>query len=209
MKLAFVGYGELGKQLEVFAKQLLKPTEIIVFDDNCVAEGLPNAFRFDEYLDDQFTDFAFIIALGYKHLQKKKEIFEALIQQSRNFPSLIHPTAFVAESAIIEDGVYIYPMCNIDKNVTIGLGTLLNNSVTVSHDTQIGACSFLAPAVVTSGFVSMGDCNFIGTGSVISNNIKVGSNVKIGIGSVVNKNIPDNVSAVGNPVRIIKNIVIQ
>ena len=36
--------------------------------------------------------------------------------------------------------------------------------------------------------------------------VKIGSNVVIGAGSVVTKDIPDNVVAVGNPCKIIKNI---
>jgi acetyltransferase-like isoleucine patch superfamily enzyme len=36
--------------------------------------------------------------------------------------------------------------------------------------------------------------------------VTIGSNVVIGAGSVVSKNIPDNSVAVGNPVRVIKNI---
>ena len=36
--------------------------------------------------------------------------------------------------------------------------------------------------------------------------VKIGSNVVIGAGSVITKDIPDNVVAVGNPCKIIKNI---
>lgn len=48
------------------------------------------------------------------------------------------------------------------------------------------------------------ELSFIGIGATIIQGIKIGKNVTIGSGSLVIKDIPDNVIAVGNPVKIIK-----
>ena len=37
--------------------------------------------------------------------------------------------------------------------------------------------------------------------------VTIGSNVTIGAGSVVTRDIPDNVVAVGNPCKVIKNLI--
>ena len=50
-----------------------------------------------------------------------------------------------------------------------------------------------------------GKLSFIDIGSTIIQGIKIGKNVTIGAGSVVIKDIPDDVLAVGNPVKIEKN----
>jgi len=50
-----------------------------------------------------------------------------------------------------------------------------------------------------------GELRFIGIGAIIIQGIKIGKNVTIGAGSVVIKDIPENVIAVGNPAKIIKN----
>ncbi len=202
MKLAIVGYGELGKQLETLAKEIFDISRLVVFDDIAFNNRYNNAFAFQDFMSPQFGDYHFLVALGYKHLSKKKEIINSLKSNNRLLPSLVHPSCYVSSLAKLEDAVYLYPMCNIDKNVIIQSGTLLNNSVTISHDNQIGQCCYISPGVTTSGNVSIGDCSFIGTGTIISNNISIGKNTITGIGTVVTQSIPNNYSAVGNPIKI-------
>lgn len=54
--------------------------------------------------------------------------------------------------------------------------------------------------------VSIGDNTWIGGSAVINPGVTIGKNVVIGAGSVVTKDIPDNVIAVGNPCRVLRNI---
>ena len=54
--------------------------------------------------------------------------------------------------------------------------------------------------------VKIGDNVWVGGSVVINPGVTIGNNVVIGSGSVVTKDIPDNVIAVGNPCRIIREI---
>lgn len=54
--------------------------------------------------------------------------------------------------------------------------------------------------------VSIGDNVWIGGSVTILPGVKIGNNVTIGAGSVVTKDIPDNVVAVGNPCKVIREI---
>lgn len=54
--------------------------------------------------------------------------------------------------------------------------------------------------------VTIGDNVWVGGSVVINPSVTIGNNVVIGSGSVVTKDIPDNVIAVGNPCRIIREI---
>lgn len=54
--------------------------------------------------------------------------------------------------------------------------------------------------------VTIGDNVWIGGNAVINPGVTIGSNVVIGSGSVVTKDIPDNVVAVGNPCRVLREI---
>lgn len=54
--------------------------------------------------------------------------------------------------------------------------------------------------------ISVGDNVWIGGNVVILPGVTIGNNVVIGAGSVVTKDIPDNMIAVGNPCRIIREI---
>jgi len=52
--------------------------------------------------------------------------------------------------------------------------------------------------------VKIGARSFIGANATIIPGITIGSNVTIGAGTIVIKDIPDDVTCVGNPARIIK-----
>jgi maltose O-acetyltransferase len=54
--------------------------------------------------------------------------------------------------------------------------------------------------------ITVGDNVWFGGNVVVLPGVTIGNNSVIGAGSVVTKDIPDNVVAVGNPCRIIKNI---
>ncbi|MCU0390446.1 MAG: acetyltransferase [Thermoflexibacter sp.] len=202
-KFAIIGGGALGEQFLNFIQAKYTNPEFVFFDDVLTEQKTQNVMPFNSYVEDKFTDYVFCIGLGYRHLRKKLEITEQLEQLQRQQITFVHPTCFQSSSAKIEAGTFVYPMSNIDKNVRIGRGTLINNSVVISHDSTIGDACYLSPSVVICGQVEIGECTFVGAGSIISNGIKIGKNVVIGIGSVVNKDVPDNCSAVGNPVKIL------
>ena len=54
--------------------------------------------------------------------------------------------------------------------------------------------------------ITIGDNVWIGGNTVINCGVTIGNNVVIGSGSVVTKDIPDNVIAVGNPCRVLREI---
>ncbi|GAA0068633.1 sugar O-acetyltransferase [Clostridium sardiniense] len=54
--------------------------------------------------------------------------------------------------------------------------------------------------------VKIGNSVWVGGSTVINPGVTIGNNVVIGSGSVVTKDIPDNVVAVGNPCRVLRQI---
>ncbi len=54
--------------------------------------------------------------------------------------------------------------------------------------------------------VHIGRCCWIGAGAIIMPGVTIGDNSVIGAGSVVTKDIPENVVAVGNPCRVMREI---
>jgi len=54
--------------------------------------------------------------------------------------------------------------------------------------------------------ITVGNNVWIGAGVQVCPGVSIGNNVVIGAGSVVTSNIPDNVIAVGNPCRVLKEI---
>ena len=54
--------------------------------------------------------------------------------------------------------------------------------------------------------VYIGENTWIGAGVIIVPGVRIGSNAVISAGSIVTKDIPNNVVAVGNPCRILRNV---
>lgn len=112
------------------------------------------------------------------------------------------------------------------KNVHFGNGVYTNYNLTLLDDGHIyiGNRVLIAPNVVISTAshpltpelrrfemqynrdVYIGDNAWIGAGCTILPGVHIGKNAVIGAGSVVTRDIPDNVLAVGNPCRVIREI---
>jgi sugar O-acyltransferase (sialic acid O-acetyltransferase NeuD family) len=207
--IGIIGYGELGKQLELLALSCGWENNFIYFDDLHFDRENENTYPFRDYLKEDFKHLNFLVGIGYKKLALRSKIFRTLVEKQRSIPSLVHPTAFIHPSAHIDGGVYIYPLCNVDKNVVLERGVVLNNSVVISHDTRIDQACFLSPGVILSSFCRIGACSFLGAGTVVSNKVIVGNNVTIGIGTVVSKNLEPGKFYIGNPVKEVKDIELK
>ena len=54
--------------------------------------------------------------------------------------------------------------------------------------------------------VTVGDNVWLGGNSIVFPGVTIGNNVTIGAGSVVTKDIPDNVLAMGNPCKVVREL---
>jgi len=196
MRVAIIGYGVLAKQIE----SIFNIQASIIFDD-----FVSDAKSLNEYVN-YFSDYKFIVAIGYKHLNLKSIITNDILLNGVFLKPQVHNSVFISNKTIINKGSIIYPMCNIDINVTVGYSCVINNSVTISHDTVVGNNSFIGPGVIVCGNVKIGDRVFIGAGSILTDGITIGNDVTIGSGSLINKNISNNKTVIGNPFKYVKKL---
>ncbi|WP_297421080.1 sugar O-acetyltransferase [Clostridium sp.] len=116
--------------------------------------------------------------------------------------------------------------CDYGKNIEIGNNFFANYNCTILDVGKviIGENVQFAPNVSlytaghpihpdsrNSGYeygisITIGDNVWLGGNVVVNPGINIGNNVVIGAGSVVTKDIPDNVVAVGNPCKVIREI---
>jgi len=195
-KISFLGFGNVASQINNFF-----PINNPIIFDNKLLPDYKNIFPFDHY-KKYYSYYKWVIGIGYYHLQKKVKIIKEIKNHKGLFMNIIHPSSYISTSSIIE-GSIVYPMCNLDKNIHLSQGTIVNNSVTISHDSFIGIGTYISPGVIISGNVTIGEGCFIGSGSIISNDIKIGDNVIIGAGTLITKNIPNNSNVIGNPMKFL------
>lgn len=131
--------------------------------------------------------------------------------------------------AELGDGCYIEPPLHANwggRHVHFGNNIYANFGLTLVDDTHIyvGNHTMFGPNVIvaTAGHpilpalreqayqynapVHIGKNCWIGAGAVILPGITIGDNVVVGAGSVVTKDLPDNVVAVGNPCRVLREV---
>ena len=118
-------------------------------------------------------------------------------------PSIIHPSAQVSKYARIGKGVFIGALSNIDPDCRIEDFCIINNHASLSHDSIIGKGSHVSVGAALAGHTTVGQCCCIGIGSKVKDETTIGDYSTIGAGAVVIRDIPDNVTAVGCPARII------
>jgi len=118
--------------------------------------------------------------------------------------TLRHPSSQVGSAVEIGSGTILAPNTIVTTRARIGNHCILNVRVSVSHDCRIGDFVNLNPAAVICGCVEIGDGSYIGAGAVVNDRVRIGRGVTVGAGAVVIHDLPDGVTAVGVPARVIK-----
>jgi len=206
--LAILGSGDLGRQIAHYAISDNHYDKVVFFDDVTLEKeinGYP-VLGNSETIEKEFLNKSFdelIIALGYKHLEIKKQLYERF-NSLIPFGRIVHSSSWIDETTIIKDGCVIYPRCSIDANVVINENTIINIGGVIAHDTKIGKHCFLSPRVAIAGFVNVDEMCILGINSTIIDNLNVIAKTQIGGGTVVIKNIDKKGLYVGNPMRFIR-----
>lgn len=131
----------------------------------------------------------------------RAKIYQHFIQLGYHFKTIIHPSAIIAPSVTLGEGVQMMAGIIAQTNVKIADNTIVNTGAQIDHDCSIGQHVHIAPGTVLSGAVTIGEGTHIGTSVTVIQNIMIGRNCLIGAGAVVVRNIADNKVAYGVPAK--------
>lgn len=93
-----------------------------------------------------------------------------------------------------------------DTHIYVGDYTMFGPNVTIATAGHPILPELREQAYQYNAPVRIGRNCWIGAGAVIVPGVTIGDNVVVGAGSVVTKDLPDNVVAVGNPCRVLREI---
>lgn len=146
--------------------------------------------------------YAFFVAIGDNSIREKisLELNSIGIKQT----TLIHPSAVIAETVQLGEGVIIMPNVVINADARIAKGAIINTSATVDHDCNIGDYTHISPGVHMAGNVNIGSKVWVGIGTIMINNISICSDCLIGAGATVIRDIKAPGKFVGTPIRRIE-----
>ncbi|WP_234117471.1 sugar O-acetyltransferase [Clostridium hydrogenum] len=169
---------------------------------------------------------AWLDGLEEERIENKKKIYEyncCRPEESQKIDNLIRDILGKAGAKVHIEAPF---HCDYGKNIEIGDYFFANYNCTILDvgKVVIGDNVQFAPNVSlytaghpihpdsrNSGYeygigITIGDNVWLGGNVVVNPGVHIGNNAVIGSGSVVTKDIPDNVIAVGNPCKVVREI---
>jgi sugar O-acyltransferase (sialic acid O-acetyltransferase NeuD family) len=132
---------------------------------------------------------------------RRQTVFERFREAGYRFASVVHPSAVIAPTASLGQGVQVMAGAVVQHNARIGDNVLLNTRASVDHDCVIGEHVHVAPGVIVCGSVLIGAATHVGAGATIIQGLHIGDRVLIGAGSVVVSPVPSDSQVLGVPAR--------
>ena len=144
-KLLIIGSGGHGKVIKEIA-ETLNYTKISFLDDNGT-EAIGKIAESKAFVN-QFKE-AFV-SIGNNKF--RGELLARLEQEGYKIPVLVHPSAYVSKSAVIDKGTVVEPKAIVNANSKIGAGCIISAGAIVDHDTILEGCVHInAGAICKAG----------------------------------------------------------
>jgi len=159
----------------------------------------PLAWSLQPHTQAQFS--AALVAIG--HAATRLSWIQQLQAAGYALPVLVHPTAWISPSAEIGPASVVFAQAAVQTHATIGIGAILNTGCSVDHDAQLAEGVHICPGARLAGEVQVGARSWIGIGASVIQQVRIGSDVTVGAGAAVVRDLPDRVTAVGVPARVI------
>jgi len=143
-----------------------------------------------------------VVAIGGGKGCDRVQIISVLENLGLKILEVRHPTAFVADDAVVGAGCQLLAQSAVCTHTRLGTGVIVNTSASVDHDCKLADGVHIGPGAHLAGEVVVGANSFVGTGAIVLPRIAIGDGVTVGAGAVVTKDIPDGLVVSGNPARL-------
>jgi sugar O-acyltransferase (sialic acid O-acetyltransferase NeuD family) len=162
--------------------------------------GNPRTFPVD-------SDDAYILAIGVPVV--RRHVAELLQGRGARFLTLVHPTAVVAPSASMGEGVVLCPYSVVSDSTRVGRFALINYHASLGHDSSIGDFAVLSPYATLGGGAAAEDDVFLGLHASIAPGRRVGAGTKVSANSAVLSDVPSRSIVWGVPGRASRRVDIS
>ena len=123
------------------------------------------------------SNLSYIIGLTDVRLKPKAQAFADGLSMTP--VTIIHPTAYIAPSATIGNGVFVAPQAVISVNVNVEDHSIIHIHSSVGHDCKIGKFCAVLPGARISGNVSLGKSVMVGSGAFIFQGVTIGYRAQV------------------------------
>lgn len=178
---------------------------IVDFDSSASALGIPVVGTDDDLpaLLGSGWDSAFISVGSVGSTALRRKLYQKIKDLGFNIPVIADPTAVIAAGTEIGEGSFIGKNAVVNTGSVVGSCVIINTGAIIEHDCKVGDFSHMSPGAILCGQVKVGADSHVGAGTVVRQQITIGDCSLIGAGSVVVQDIPENVTAFGNPCKVV------
>lgn len=145
--------------------------------------------------------YSYFVAIG--DCATRKRWFDELVARGLDVVSIVDRTALVSPMATVGRGCFIGKMAVVDSDAVVGDDCVINTMALVEHGCEVGDHANLATKAVVNGDVSVGEGTFLGSCASVIGQRSVGAWSVVGAGAVVVRDVPDGVTVVGVPARVV------
>lgn len=211
---AIYGASGCGRSLMPVARQQLQrlgiSAEIYFIDDSLQEQQVVNGHIALDY--QSFKSLAAaqkFVLIAIANSQIREKLANQLMKDGLRLWTVQADNVVIMDSIELAEGAALSPFVSITSNVKIGKCFHANLYSYVEHDCVIGDYVTFAPGVKCNGNIHIEDHVYIGTGAVIKQGtpnkpLVIGKGAVVGMGAVVTKSVPEGVTVVGNPARILE-----
>lgn len=128
---------------------------------------------------------------GIGDTQSRLLVYDLLTKTGFHCPTVVHPTAFLEDSAQLEDGIQVYPLAYIGTQTQVGFGSIINTGTIVSHNATLAQYVNLSPGATLAGDVFVDESALIGMRATVNLGVHIGKRARIGNGATVKSDVPD------------------
>ncbi len=121
--------------------------------------------------------------------------------------TLVDPSVRVPRSFTIGEGGYINVGCSLGAASELAEFVFINRGVCLGHHARLAKFVSIGPGAVVGSLVEIGKGALIGAGAVVLPQRRIGENSVVGAGAVVTSDVPDNCLVLGNPARIVDDVM--
>ena len=151
-RLLILGAGGHGKVVREVALSIVdennKPVyEAIDFLDDNATEAVGKISDLEKFANNYDEAFC-----GIGNNNVRKNILDQIKKSGLSIPVLIHPSAYISATALVEEGTVIEPKAIVNTNSIIHKGCIISVGSIVDHDVEVGEFSHVnAGAIVKAG----------------------------------------------------------
>lgn len=127
---------------------------------------------------------------GIGNITVRIKVFEMLAAAGFTCPTVVHPTAFIEQSASLSPGVQVFPHAYVGSAARVGYGCIVNTGAIVSHDCILGDYANIAPGALLAGEVQISESVLVGMGVTINLRVNIGEAARLGNNSTIISDVP-------------------